>query len=129
MRRGAIRDWDRATQIKDFTGLQYGKVTPTDIDGSMDFGGRIFILLEAKHRDAPLPGGQRLHLEYQCRSHALAQHPALALVLTHDVSSDEPIPFAVLPVVEFFYRGQWRTPVGAITCREAIDQFLEQVSE
>ena len=44
--RGVIRNRQFAQQLRDFSGLRFGKITPTDIDGFMDFGDRLFVVLE-----------------------------------------------------------------------------------
>ena len=35
--RGVIQNRDRKKQIIDFSGLKYGKITPTDIDGLIEY--------------------------------------------------------------------------------------------
>jgi hypothetical protein len=122
--RGAARDRAHAEQGKDFSGLQFGKITPTDIDGSVDFAGRVFVVIEAKYRGAAMPVGQRKHLEYVCASHHKAKHPAAALVVSHDTPPDEQIKFADCIVTEAWWAGKWLKPATQITCREAIEKLL-----
>ena len=44
--RGVIHNRERGAQIRDYSGLRFGNITPTDIDGFMDFGGRVFVVFE-----------------------------------------------------------------------------------
>ena len=46
--RGAIMHAERAKQLNDFNGLQYGNITPTDIDGVIDYKDRAMVFLEIK---------------------------------------------------------------------------------
>lgn len=122
--RGVAKWRARAEQGRDFSGLRFGSITPTDIDGSMDFGGRVFVFMEAKHRTATLPSGQRKHLEYQCISHTESGRDAIALVLMHDTPVTEQINFAECEVVEFWMNGRWHKPKRSIKARRAIELFL-----
>lgn len=61
--RGVIRNREYAKQLKDFSGLRYGKITPTDIDGFLDFGDQLFVVVEGKHAGSAIQTGQRLALE------------------------------------------------------------------
>jgi len=66
--RGVINNRARAQQIINYSGLRYDTITPTDIDGFIDFGNKVFVIMEFKHSDAPLPYGQRLALKRLCDS-------------------------------------------------------------
>ena len=124
-KRGVIRNREFAQQIRDFSGLRYGKITPTDIDAFMDFGNQAFVFIEAKHGDAPLPYGQRLALERLCDATAKAGIKALVLIARHDTQDD--IDFAALPVSQIRLNGKWRKTNTPQTVRSAIDGFLAWV--
>lgn len=64
--RGKIENRNRARQIIDFSGLQYGKITPTDIDGLIEYHDKAILLLEFKYADAEMPRGQKVALERMC---------------------------------------------------------------
>jgi len=40
--RGKIEHRDRARQIRDFSNLRYGNITPTDIDGLIEYQNKCF---------------------------------------------------------------------------------------
>ena len=58
---GKIDYRSRAKQLTDYSGISYGKITPTDIDGVIDFRGQCFIFIELKLNETPVPYGQ-----YKC---------------------------------------------------------------
>lgn len=89
--RGVIYNRERKKQIIDFRGMRYGSITPTDVDGFLDFGNKLFVYFEIKHDDAPLPYGQRLALERICISHYNSGIPCYIIVarhMVHDCSRD-----------------------------------------
>ena len=49
-KRGKIGNRRRALQIRDFTGLRWGNITPTDIDALIDFGDKVFVFIEVKKK-------------------------------------------------------------------------------
>lgn len=120
--RGVIRNRKFAQQIRDFGGLRFGKITPTDIDAAVEFGDRLYVFVEAKHGDAPIPHGQRLLLERLCD--ALHQPPrryAVVILASHDTDAD--IDFGALPVRMARWGGRWHVRNG-ITVRAAMDRTL-----
>jgi len=58
-----IRNRNQVKQVIDFTGVQNGKMHPSDIDFVLEFDERILILGEVKRRYNEIPTGQRLILE------------------------------------------------------------------
>jgi len=119
--RGQIRSRRYASQQNDFSGLAYGKITPTDIDGFLDFGGKAFVILEGKHVGAPLPLGQKIALTRNTDACQRGGVSTLLIVAEHDTRGD--IDFASLPVRDYYYLRKWR-PGSARTVRELIDVFL-----
>jgi len=51
--RGVIKYRGRARQIIDFRGLTYGNITPTDIDGLIEYKDKCILLIEIKHQSKP----------------------------------------------------------------------------
>jgi hypothetical protein len=121
--RGKIRNREYAQQLKDFSGLRFGKITPTDIDGFMDFGNKVFVFIETKHGDAPLPVGQKLALERLCDASMDAKKASVVLVAHHQTLGD--IDVASLPVDLLRMNKKWRKPKKEMTVREAVEQFLQ----
>ena len=133
--RGRILFKDRKRQIFTFENMQYGSITPTDIDGSMDYHGDVFWFAEFKHRDAPMKDGQRKHLEYLVERLSEAGCEAIAMIATHDIDDPHDDVDADLCLVrEEFYNGKWHKMASGVhrTVKEATDNFLrnaERTSE
>lgn len=115
--RGEIKNRFYATRIRDFRGLRFKNITPTDIDAFIEYRGLGFVFIESKYGSAPLPFGQKLALE---RLVDECQKPALLIVGSHTNSGD--IDFAALSVEQFRFQGKWfteeqETTVGALVLR------------
>ena len=63
-----IRNSNQTKQGIDFTGVENGKIHPTDIDAVLEFDNEALILIEVKRKGSKLPLGQRLLLERLCDS-------------------------------------------------------------
>jgi hypothetical protein len=120
--RGKIRNREYASQIRDFSGLRYGKITPTDIDAFLDFSNKLFVFIETKHAGSPLPYGQRLALERICT--ACNKGGIYSVILFAEHLTQQDIDVAVLPVVQYFDGNKWHPPKKQITVKQAIDSLL-----
>src|SRR5262245_47389449 len=121
---GIINHPRRARQVIDFVGLDFGTVSPTDIDCFIDFNNRDFVFIEAKYGDAPLKDGQRLALERLCKASRLAGRRAIAMIARHNVPAHLPVRLAEVPVFEYCLRGEWkavREPRPSV--RDALEIF------
>lgn len=119
--RGEITNRERAKQLRDFSGLCWGKITPTDIDFAIDFGDTLYIYGEIKYTETPMPLGQRLYYEHQCLADLEAGREACALIVEHDVPPEQDIPVADCTVTEYWWHGAWHEPTQPLTCKAAID--------
>lgn len=117
--RGVIRNRGYATQIRDFSGLRFGNITPTDVDGLIEYKGKGYVLIEIKYQGVQLPPGQRLALERLCDDLQRTK-PTLLIIAVHD--SDGDIDVAKTLVAEYRFKRKWRTRDGTI--RELIRAFL-----
>lgn len=107
--RGVIQNREYKQQIADFSGLRFGKITPTDLDAFMDFGNKLFVFVEAKYGGADLPYGQRLALERLCDAcHAPPSRSAVAFIVSHTSKGD--IDFASTVVTRYRWEGKWHAP-------------------
>lgn len=126
--RGEIQNRNRARQLRDFTGLKFGMITPTDIDGFVEFRDKLFVWIEAKLAGTELPQGQRKALERQCDAVSETGRTAVVLVVDHDTRPEEDIDFASCPVREYRLKNRWIEPLAPITCRTAIDKLVIRAS-
>lgn len=122
--RGVIENRERRQQILDFRNLRYNKITPTDIDASLDFQGKTFIFVETKYGDTSLPAGQRLHLENLVKAIGDSGKTALAIIARHDISDcNRDVYLDKCKVRELYFNNtrSWRAPKQEVTVKEVID--------
>ena len=101
--RGRIEHRKRAQQIIDYSGLRFGNITPTDIDGFIDYHGKCFVIIEYKYGSKDLPTAQRRAFE------ALADNsskPMMVVVAEHHVDdTEQDIEAGTCKVREVYYPG------------------------
>lgn len=121
--RGKIRSRELALVERDFSGLCWKRITPTDIDGFVEFQDRLFVFIEGKSRGALLKGGQRLAIERLCDAchNEQAGRYSIAFVVAHD--GQDCFDYATADVVEYRWRGSWIRirPDKPKRLKEAID--------
>ena len=131
MNRGEIQHIARAQQINSFKNLQYEKITPTDIDGVIEYKNKAYIFLEVKYEDKELPSGQRLALERLVKDTA-TNKKSICIVCEHQIkNTSEQIYVAGCDVREIYLSGEfkWRPPINKITVKELMDLFINNVVE
>jgi len=127
--RGDIYNPARASQLVSFSGILYGKITPTDIDGLIDFGGNSFAILEFKFGDTPLPFGQRLAIENLVYRLQNGGASAIAIVCEHEIPAHQAIIASDTIVRSYLYRGKWQIPRATYTCKGLLDAFIHRATE
>lgn len=108
---GAILNKTQISQLVDYSGMTFtgqngsSTISPTDLDGMIEYHGKCFILFEFKYGDAGLTSGQRIAFERLIDS---ITKPALLIVANHDTpaASGEPIDAANATVRAAY--GKWR---------------------
>jgi hypothetical protein len=99
----------------DFENLRFGKkgnLIPCDIDGFIDFGGKLFVIIEFKHGTAPIPYGQRLALERLCDACEAGGVPTLLILGHHEEEAlDGDIDAASVDVSMVRWKGKWHIDV------------------
>jgi hypothetical protein len=125
--RGVIRNRAYAQQIKDFSGMRFGSITPTDIDAFIEFRNRLFIFIEGKHCGAPLPGGQKLALERLVDAcHCPPKRISTAIIVDHYDSASEDVDYATAPVRCIRWNGQWMEPhQKGILLKGAVEALIQ----
>jgi hypothetical protein len=126
--RGVIRNTEQAKRINDFSGLRFGKITPTDIDGFIDFQNKAFVLIETKYTGGHMPFGQRLAIERLIDIIDETGRKGLALVAEYGNELGD-IDCAKAVVTEYRYRGEWKIPRIPLNVKDAIDRFLKEVNK
>lgn len=120
-----IRNREQITQIKDFSGLRWGTIRPTDVDVFLEFSNRVFILIELKHVKGEFKGGQMLALERMVD--AIDNPPerrAILLLGEHSARIGQDIMVADVPVIKCRWNRKWRSVNKPQNMKTAIDNFL-----
>lgn len=123
--RGKAYNIARYQQVRDYSGLRFEKITPTDIDGLMDFRDSAWVIIELKQSGNEMPYGQRLALE-RLTDNLSTIKPSICFIADHDTSADQEIEAAAAVVVMFRYNKRWVDDIRKITLRQAIDSFLQK---
>lgn len=121
-----IKNHDRASQVIDFSGLCYKNITPTDIDGAMEYRNRAFALFEMKLEGAPLPQGQTLFLTRLTDALCRAGKEAALFICRHTVKDPKQDVVAEKTWVEkIYYRGKWAVYPKGLTLGDCIKRWLK----
>lgn len=116
-----LRNKEYAGQIKDYSGLKFGSISPTDIDACLEFGGKLFVFVETKFGNAVMPRGQQLALERLCDKLTV---PSIIIQTTHESSGD--IDMASTTVVRYRENAKWVDDIPEITLRNLIEIFINK---
>lgn len=124
--RGVIQNRARKQQIADMSGLRFHKITPTDLDGFIDFDNRLFVFIEGKFIATPVLYGQGLSIDRLCDAcHTPPKRYAFAIIADHHHPTDEDIDFARMAVRTIRQNGRWHQPMQrGLTVRQAIDRMV-----
>lgn len=122
-RRGEMYAPEIATQQRDYSGLRIGNITPTDVDGEIDYKDKLWIIFELKRQGSEMPPGQKLALERQTDDLATLK-PAICLIAEHN--HEGVIDAANAIVTLYRWGGKWEVPQSRMTLRGAIDAFIEK---
>jgi len=126
--RGQIKYPERAAQLRNFSGLNYGKITPTDVDALLEFSDRLFVLMEFKCSGVLFERGQRLCFERLVNALAYTRRKSVVVLAEHDTPIGEQIDCSKAIVTEFFEGGQWhkrKNDGRQVTVREFIDFYYQ----
>lgn len=125
--RGRIIFKERAQQINDFSGLQYENITPTDIDGLIEYHDKAYVIFEVKYDDKEVPWGQKLAIQRLIDDTAIAGKNSIALIIDHYVhDTGQSVNVADCYVREYYWwkDKQWLPPKHKLTVKQCIDGFL-----
>ena len=120
-RRGIIKNRGFANQVRDYSGLRFGNITPTDIDGMIEYKNICYVYIEIKYLDAELPFGQRLALERQTDDMQKVK-PTITVIVSHNSKGDIDVGNSI--VTEFRWLGQWRKVDSIKSARQVIERFV-----
>lgn len=127
-RRGKIRHRDRAKQLRNFSGLQFGNITPTDIDAMIEYKNKRYFFLEIKKEGVELSYGQRLAYERLTDDLEKAGKPTIFIIASHTVDDcKNDIDAANTLVREYRFKGEWHLvdPKLDTTPKKMADTFFD----
>ncbi len=126
--RGDIHTPNRASQLRDYSGLRYGNITPTDLDGIIEYHDKAYIIIELKHKDAPpISDGQRLCLERLTDDLASTGKQVLCIIAIHETEAHEKIDAANTTVESCRLSGRWREIKSNRLTKDLIRAFLDSL--
>ena len=97
-----IRNSKQVKQSIDFSGIENGKIHPSDIDAVLEFDNEVLILIEVKRKGNIIPTGQRLLLERICDSWHTKK--SIVLKVTHNFNNDDlDIPLRLCTLEKYYY--------------------------
>jgi len=122
--RGDIKHRDRAKQINSFAGLiRRRNITPTDVDGLIEYNGNVFIMLEGKYGDAELPKGQRMALENLANAILDGKKKVVIIVYRHYIqNSNQDVIVSEQFVSDVYFDRKWKK-IGGYNVLQTIERF------
>jgi hypothetical protein len=102
--KGEIRNKDIARNLVLYKGMRWENITPTDIDGCIDFQDKVFIFFEVKHGKTNVTVGQKILLERLVNRINKSGAFAYALICKHFIDGDVTLKECI---VHHVYNGQW----------------------
>ena len=128
--RGIIQHRDRARQIIDFSSLRFRKITPTDMDGLIEYRNKGFIFFEYKYQNAKMPDGQKLALERMVDAIQEGGKEAVLFLCSHNVEDTrQDVDAASALVVATYYRGKWTKCNGTKTALDRAISFVKWIED
>lgn len=122
--RGDIKHRYRAKQINSFAGLiRRRNITPTDIDGLIEYNGNAFIMLEGKYGDAKLPEGQKMALENLANAIIDGKKIVVIIVYRHYIeNTNEDIIVSQQFVSDVYFNKKWKK-IDGFNVLQTIERF------
>ena len=128
-KRGSIQNREMAKQLVDFSELKYGRITPTDIDGLLEWREKnVIVFMEFKYEDAELPVGQKMALEEIVKCLRKTGKKAYALVCSHHVGDPDMDINAGAALVREYLSWKWHILKQEVTVKEFIDHLWNRVN-
>jgi len=130
--RGVIKHIARAQQINSFKNIRYGNITPTDLDGAIEYHDKCWVFFELKYNNAPISYGQKLALERLVNDTAKNNKKSIAIIADHYVNDTDKEVDAADCVVRKIYLSnekKWRGVVRKMSLKECVDVFIDWVDK
>ena len=128
LNRGSIQNREAKRQIIDFHGMRYSNITPTDLDGIIEYKNLGYIFYEYKFKKARLPDGQYLCLTRLVDDLCESGKMAVLLICEHNISyRDGDVNAANAIVREVYYKGKTFDCYKGQTAKEVSDKIIRHL--
>ena len=130
--RGVIKHIARAQQINSFKNIRYGNITPTDLDGAIEYHDKCWVFFELKYNNVPISYGQKLALERLVNDTAKNNKKSIAIIADHYVNdTNKEVDAADCVVREIYLSNEkkWRGVVRKMSLKECVDVFIDWVDK
>lgn len=120
-----IKHQGYADKVVNFNSLQFGNISPTDIDGFIEYHDKTYIFIETKYNKAQMPRGQELALERLCDAIQSETKNAFVFFTSHqDEGVNVEIDIGNSMVVKYRFKGEWKKPKSPLTLKTAIERLI-----
>ena len=131
--RGKIYNRKRARQIVNYEGIQIDNITPTDIDGLIEYHDLAYILIELKYIGADVPFGQRLAIERLINDLSTTGKSCVAFIAEHNAGCEncecDDIIARYAVVRQIYYNHKWHNVISKKeTLGDLVVRFIEGVN-
>ena len=128
--RGKIQFDKRFRQPLLFDGIQYGTITPTDIDACAEIHNLLFVFVEVKRDGVSMNGGQKLCFERIVNAIEAGGKDAILIECTHSVmDTTKPIELKDVIVRRAYWKGKTHEAKKKVTFKEAWEQSKEWIQQ
>jgi hypothetical protein len=121
----------RFNQVRNFAGMKFGTITPSDIDMTIEYHNERRVLGEFKYADTQLLNGQRWLLERFTMDFIRAGKPSIAFIAKHFVSDCSKDIICAEAVVEEVFLGDikngkpvWTPVASTFTALDLCNWFI-----
>lgn len=125
--RGEIRNRERASQLVNFSGVRAGNITPTDLDGLVEYHNQAYFIVELKMEGVEVPMGQFVALQRLCDDLGRSKPHTIVLIARHETPIGKDINAAEAVVEKYRYKGAWKTLDGCHALGDVFRQWTEMV--
>ena len=124
-----LKNREQFDQIVSFDSMTFGKLSPTDFDGFLEFNDKVFIIIETKYQDAQMPLGQRLALERICDAIYESGRISTVMVTSHNTPKDENIDLGNTTLTKIRWQKKWVVIKSGEKLNFAIKKLIEKYIE
>lgn len=127
--KGEIENPDYALQVRDFTGLRWMNITPSDLDAMVEYHDKAWVIIEMKHINSDgCSDGQELMLQRLYTDLKKSGKAVLLVYARNSIEPPYPIPYALCLVEKYKYNDETVYPED-MTVKKLIDSFLRKIDE